>query len=263
MTVANNKKQGRYLLYLDILGFSELVKSRDIEDVYSTINQALETFKRWEDLNNQFKTIYFSDTFLFYQDPRGYGDWAFLDSYAIGGMLLSALLAKGIPARGAITFGEFEVRLDSSGDHQLYFGQALIDAYLAEKRENWIGISILESAWRPFEAHNPGNIDILASERVWIRRHDNVLLLNPFVKLRSWYEDDLIGEISTPYLGWDAPEFPNDILGFKFLRDRAADYVKNGDFSSKIALKYHGTLAFLKQVLGDDIYEWGARISHS
>jgi hypothetical protein len=62
------------------------------------------------------------DTFIFYQNPKGYGDWAFLDVYAIGGMILSALLAKGISARGAISFGELEVREDSSEKHQVYHG---------------------------------------------------------------------------------------------------------------------------------------------
>ncbi|MDD0995087.1 hypothetical protein M5G20_04290 [Pseudomonas sp. TNT2022 ID1044] len=91
--------QGRYLLFLDILGFSELVKTKSVQEVYAVVDNALQAFGRWEELNALFKTIYFSDTFVFYQDPKGYGDWAFLDVYAIGGMVLSALLAAGIPAR--------------------------------------------------------------------------------------------------------------------------------------------------------------------
>tara|TARA_R110000850_G_C9979393_1_gene465811 strand:+ start:3184 stop:3645 length:462 start_codon:yes stop_codon:yes gene_type:complete len=139
--------QGRYLLFLDILGFSELVETKGTEEIYAVIDSALEAFGRWEELNGLFKTIYFSDTFLFYQEPKGYGGWAFLDVYAIGGMVLSALLAAGIPARGAISFGEFEVQLDSTGRHSVYFGKALIEAYKAEQREKWIGITVLPSAW--------------------------------------------------------------------------------------------------------------------
>jgi hypothetical protein len=127
--------EGRYLLFLDILGFSQLVETRGSQEVYAIIEDALKAFGRWEELNGQFKTIYFSDTFVYYQEPKGYGDWAFLDIYAIGGMVLSALLAKGIPARGAITFGEFEVKFDATGRHQVYFGRALIEAYKAEELE--------------------------------------------------------------------------------------------------------------------------------
>ncbi|MBP6058889.1 MAG: hypothetical protein KA524_10850 [Nitrosomonas sp.] len=128
--------QSRYLLFLDILGFSELVETQSVEEIYAVIDDALNAFGRWEELNGLFKTIYFSDTFIFYQEPKGYGNWAFLDVYAIGGMVLSALLAKGIPARGAISFGEFEVKLDATGRHQVYFGKALIEAYKAEQRES-------------------------------------------------------------------------------------------------------------------------------
>lgn len=254
-------RHGRYVLFLDILGFSDLVESRGAEEVYETINKALAAFGRWEELNRLFRTIYFSDTFIFYQEPKGYGDWAFLDVYAIGGMILSALLARGIPARGAISFGEFEVRSDESAKHQVYFGRALIEAYRAEQKESWIGISILKSAWFPYENSNPGNIAAFQSERVWLMRNDDVLLLNPFIKLRGWHMYDLIGEIDAPYMQWNVPEFPNDILGFKFLRDQAAAYAAVGDFSGKVAIKYHSTIAFLKQVFGEELYEWGTRIS--
>lgn len=158
--------QGRYLLFLDILGFSELVETKSVKEVYAVVDNALQAFGRWEELNALFKTIYFSDTFVFYQDPKGYGDWAFLDIYAIGGMVLSALLAAGIPARGAISFGEFEVELDSSGRHQVYFGKALIEAYQAEQKEKWIGITILPSAWEAYDAANPGMIDVLPGRKL-------------------------------------------------------------------------------------------------
>jgi hypothetical protein len=254
-TAARNK--GRYLLFLDILGFSQMVETKNVEEIYSVIEDALGSFGRWEGLNGLFKTIYFSDTFIFYQEPQGYGSWAFLDVYAIGGMVLSALLAKGIPARGAISFGEFEVKLDTTGRHQVYFGKALIEAYKAEQSEKWIGITILPSAWKPYEAESPGTIDAFASEGVWLRRDDNVLLLNPFIKLRAWYSSALIGEVNKPYSQWSAPEFPNDILAFKFLRDQAATYAAKNDFASNAAIKYHTTICFLRNILGDDIYAWG------
>lgn len=248
---------GRYLLFLDILGFSELVETRSPYEVYAVIDNALKTFGRWEELNGLFKTIYFSDTFLFYQESKGYHKWAFLDVYAIGGMILSALLSANIPARGAISFGEFEVEFDSTGRHQVYFGKALIEAYKAEQREKWIGITIMPSAWTPFERDDPGIIDSFAREKVWSKRDDGVLLLNPFIKLRSWHISALIGEVDKPYSNWDAPEFPNDILGFKFLRDKAAFYTAKNDFTSPTAIKYHTTIRFLESILGKDLYAWG------
>lgn len=248
--------QGRYLLFLDILGFSELVETKSVKEVYAVVDNALQTFGRWEELNALFKTIYFSDTFVFYQDPKGYGDWAFLDIYAIGGMVLSALLAAGIPARGAISFGEFEVELDSSGRHQVYFGKALIEAYQAEQKEKWIGITILPSAWEAYDAANPGMIEAFARENAWRRRDDGVLLLNPLIKLRAWYDLARMGEVDKPYSKWDAPEFPNDILALKFIRDKASSYAAINDFTSPVAVKFHTSHDFLKSMLGDECYAW-------
>jgi hypothetical protein len=254
-------KNGRYLLFLDILGFSAIVSDRNADEIYALIDKALQAFDRWEKFNHQFRTIYFSDTFIFYQETKGYGDWAFLDVYAIGAMVLSALLANKIPARGSITFGEFEVRNDSTSKHKVYFGEALIEAYKSEKKENWIGIAIQPSAWIPYEESNKGTIKVYESERVWRIREDGVLMLNPFVRIRGWYEYDLIGEIDAPYMEWDRPEFPNDVQGFRFLHDKAKEFAQKGDFSSHEAVKYHSTIAFLQDVLGEDIYRWAEKIS--
>jgi len=246
---------GRYLLYLDVLGFSEIVETRTVEEVYAIIDEGLQAFDRWQRLNGLFRILYFSDTFIFYQEPKGYGDWAFLDVYAMGGMVLSALLAKGIPARGAITFGEFEVREDTTRKHQVYFGRALIEAYRAEQRERWIGITIERSAWQPFEDRNPGIVDTFASERAWLRRSDDVLLLNPLIKLRA-YSPHLYGDVSKPYRDWEAPEFPNDLKALQFIRDQVSYYAEQGDSSSKEAVKYIKTDAFLQTILDEGLYDW-------
>lgn len=63
--------RGRYLLLIDILGFSQLVRTKGSDEILGVINKALEAFNRWERLNGSFKTIYFSDTFLFYQEQQG------------------------------------------------------------------------------------------------------------------------------------------------------------------------------------------------
>ncbi|MFP0199042.1 hypothetical protein ACKJSM_28270 [Pseudomonas sp. PHC1] len=252
---------GRCLLFLDVLGFSQLVETKTVQEVYGVIDESLKAFGYWEKMNGLFKTIYFSDTFIFYQEPKGYANWAFLDIYAIGSMLLSALLAKGIPARGAISFGEFEVDLDTTGRHQVYFGKALIEAYKAEQSEKWIGITVLPSAWMPYEHSNPGSIASWEQERAWLKREDDVLLLNPFIKLRGWYDLYLVGDVPTPYSLYDAPEFPNDILAFKFIREQAEMYAVKNDFMSPAAVKYHITLNFLKRILGEEIYRWGEEAS--
>lgn len=53
MSTANvaDLSQGRYLLFLDILGFSQLVNTRGRDEVLGVINEALAEFDRWGRLN--------------------------------------------------------------------------------------------------------------------------------------------------------------------------------------------------------------------
>ena len=71
---------------------------------------------------------------------------------------------------------------------------------------------------------------------------------------------DLIGEILAPYTEWDTPDFPNEIRALQFLSQKAGNFARRGDFSGKIAVKYHATIAFLKDVLGEEVYEWVNKI---
>ncbi len=224
-------ENGRYLLFLDLLGFSDMVESESPDRIYKLVDEVLQDFNRWENLNNAFRTIHFSDSFILYQEPLGYGDWAFLDAYALGGLLFCSMLAKGIPAKGAISFGHFQVDKDSTNKHQVFFGKTLIEAYKAITNENWIGITIQPSAWKPYEKKNPGLVKMFEKEGKWRIRHDDVLLLNPFIKMRGGYEMDLIGEISAPYMEWDAPDFPNEIRALHFLRQKADHFASQGDYS--------------------------------
>lgn len=256
-------EKGRYLLFLDLLGFSDRVESQNPNQIFKLIDEVLQDFTRWENLNKFFRTIHFSDSFILYQEPLGYDNRAFLDVYALGGFLLCSMLSKGIPVRGAISFGDFQVNKDSTNKHQVYFGKALIEAYKATINENWIGITIQPSAWKPYENRNPGLVKIFEREGNWRIRDDGVLLLNPFIKMRGWHEMDLIGEIYAPYMEWDAPDFPNEIRALRFLRQKAEDFASQGDFSGQIAVKYHATIAFFKDVLGEEVYEWAGQICDS
>lgn len=253
--------EGRYLLFLDILGFSEITKTKRSAEILKIISKAFEEFDRWGKLNGSFQTIYFSDTFLFYQTTTGYHKSYFLDIYAIGAFVLTALMAEGIAARGAIAFGGFEVWDTSDGKHQAYFGTALVDAHEAERKEGWIGITILPSAWEPFELNDSGIVDCFANEGVWIKREDKVLLLNPFLKLRGWYIDDQVEKIPVPYLKWDAPEFPNEIRAFHFLKETSESFAEKGDFTGKVASKYHNTMTFLRHVFGEELYAWACKLA--
>jgi len=253
--------EGRYLLYLDILGFKEIVKERSPKEVYGVVDHVLQVCAHREALIRDFRTIYFSDTIIFYQKPVGWGRWAFCDVYAIGGMIWAALAAAHIPSRGAISFGEFTVEADSAGRHEIFFGNALIEAYDTESAEehcDWIGLTICPSAWQAMEYMEPGVVDCLASEGRW-RKVGDVLRLNPFMKLTGSYIDYQIGEISCPLAQWDVPEFPNDVKAFHFIAEQSL----NQQLPEKDAQKYKHTASLLAEMLGSACVEWANRACRS
>lgn len=255
-------KTGRYVLVLDILGFRKMVEDGQANRAAEVINATLKHCHRWERINGAFTTISFSDTVLFYQEPQGFEDWAFLDAYALAAMILTALLAEGIPARGAIAFGELIVRRDDDNRHEIFCGRAFNEAYDTQEHEKeWIGIVICRSAIEPFEMFNPGASETIGKEGRWQQRRDGSLLLNPFIKLDGTYLEDQIGEITVPYDQWNAPDFPNELRAFRFLVNTARKFECQGDLTSPIAIKYHKTVMFLREILPEGCFEWAERAS--
>jgi len=233
----------KYLFYLDILGFKNLIKEKSPEDIYKIIDKCLDIYYSWEKLNELFSTLYFSDTIIFYQTSEENKQTAFLDIYGIAGLIYSRLLAEGIPVRGAITFGEFNVKQDSKGKNIIYFGDALIEAYDLEKKEEWIGIIISNLAYKDIDN---SIIEAFIRENVFEKREDGCLLLNPFCQIRSLYfGENAYEEAGEMYL--------DELKAVKYLLYKEKEYALKApcrEFS-----KYSNTVAFLKRIMKDGIFE--------
>jgi len=257
-------KKGRYVLYLDILGFKQIVRTRPAREVYEIVDKVLSEFHLRGSRIRDFRTLYFSDTIIFYQDPVGWGSWAFADVYAIAGLAWAALAAHEIPCRGAISFGGFFVELDSNEQHSIFFGEALIDAYETESHESnseWIGVTLCPSAWQAVEYVEGGMIDVLAAEGRFLRV-DERLWLNPFMKLPGWFVDYQIGEITDGDLAtWDAPDFPNDVKALEFILNRHEHHQQSTDSTDRIAAKYETTSRIFTELLGTECVDWARRIA--
>lgn len=121
----------RFLLYIDILGFTEMVRKdpRKVARVYSILD-SLNVHR-----HNSFKTIVFSDTVLVYNakspandEDRRYLVW-YLTEFAED--LHHRLIGQDIYFRAALVAGDF---FHYELNHvECFFGSALITAYLAEK----------------------------------------------------------------------------------------------------------------------------------
>jgi len=130
----------RFLLYIDILGFSEMTRRepRKVARTYAILD-SLNVHK-----HHAFKTIVFSDTVLVYNpvlptsdDDRNYLVW-YLIEFAED--LHHRLTGQDIFFRAVLTSGEFS---HYPLEHiECFFGEALINAYLREKEIPSIGLFI-------------------------------------------------------------------------------------------------------------------------
>ena len=125
----------KLFLYIDILGFKELIKSgENIYDLYNVIDELnVHT-------DNDFKCIVFSDTILVY------GNDFWLNAVNQGIMwliefsqdLFYRLIVKDIHFRAYVTFGEFEhYKLKNI---EAYYGDALVNCYEREKEIKCVGV---------------------------------------------------------------------------------------------------------------------------
>lgn len=128
----------RYFLYLDILGFSDLVKgnSDKINDLYEVIT-SLNAHN-----HSAFKVVVFSDTVIVYNVDGG--DTPEDSRYLVMFMcefvkdLMHRLTKRKIYFRSIITYGDF-THYELNGI-PCFFGNALIDAYNSEKEIKAIGL---------------------------------------------------------------------------------------------------------------------------
>lgn len=135
-------------MYLDFLGFTELIKDE---------SRAMDLFRIIDDLNAHkdanYKVIAFSDTLLIYNSLNPSDEWykkvelMYLIEFAQD--LLAQLIEKDIYFKAVITEGEFcHNRLKNI---DAYFGPALVDTHKVEKDLKGTGL-YLDSKLRGFNA---------------------------------------------------------------------------------------------------------------
>lgn len=124
-------------LYIDILGFSELIKSREkVYRLYQTIDSA----RIHHDSN--FNAIVFSDTIVAYNRHKNLSKKAkeveVMYLIELTQELFSRLIGTNIFFRAVITEGEFfHHKLENL---EAYYGAALVEAYRAEKKLSGTGL---------------------------------------------------------------------------------------------------------------------------
>ncbi len=128
----------KYLLYIDILGFENLVGASvaQVRRLYSIID-TLNVHR-----HQGFRAIVFSDTILVYNDfPLENDDahqYAAMFSCEFAQDLLIRLVGQNVFFRAVLEYGEFAH--EALRNVQSFFGPALIKAYKREKQLQAIGL---------------------------------------------------------------------------------------------------------------------------
>jgi hypothetical protein len=138
MEEQKRQAEERFLLYIDILNFSNLVAQEGkVEEVYEMINR-LNVHR-----HNVFNTIIFSDTILVYNrlQPRGLEEVRYIVMFLceFAQDLFYRLIGRDIHFRAYITCGDF-AHYPMENIKDVFYGGALVEAYQAEKRIQGTGL---------------------------------------------------------------------------------------------------------------------------
>lgn len=133
----------RFVCFLDILGFKDLVMRKSHDEIYNSLNEISKTKRLVEESVKDIESIgdaevyivSFSDSIVVFSKNDNLDNFYYF-LLAVRWLFTSAF-NKNIPMKGGFSHGE--VSLNKS--EQIYFGQPIIDAYLMEEDVNYMGIA--------------------------------------------------------------------------------------------------------------------------
>ncbi len=144
----------RYLASLDVLGFKNRLANQGLSGVFADYGalqvhlKGLGTkftvlgtlFNQTVGVTKQAPYVLLSDTLLLWCDADGD-----VESFiAVCGGLVADSVRRGMFLRGAVAFGE--TIIDPSTN--TFLGQPIVDAYLAETDQEWVGLALHPTAVR-------------------------------------------------------------------------------------------------------------------
>lgn len=124
--------------FLDIMGFKDLVARNSHLDVLDIMTKVSETIKKHikkEGLIKSYIATFSDSIVVFSQDHEQKSINSFILTMAY---LQRDLIKEGIPFKGAAAFGEVTCDIENS----IFFGQAVIDAYLLQEEVGYYGVVI-------------------------------------------------------------------------------------------------------------------------
>jgi len=132
----------RWVGYFDLLGVKQLFKTKGHISIFVALSSAIKKIKKrataWENVGYS----WFSDTFIVYAIDDSAQSFGAIDNLARWFFYFLITEGDGIPVRGAISCDSFY----ADRDNDLFFGEALIEAYEYGEAQDWIGLLLCPSA---------------------------------------------------------------------------------------------------------------------
>ena len=134
----------RFVAFLDIMGFKDRVARNDHNEILNELEVFQSNISQYVSYHREanVQLALFSDSILIYSQNDSIESLHALADITSHIMMYAILQDKPIPLKGAIAAG----RMTCNQTKQLYFGQALIDAYLLEENVKYYGVLVHHSA---------------------------------------------------------------------------------------------------------------------
>jgi hypothetical protein len=136
--VEPSNQSRRWVSYLDLLGFTELINTKDWVYIFSYYTRAIESCTAERGFGPVEKT-WFSDTFLLYTPDDSGSSFGAIE--ATTRWFMYFLITAGIPVRGAMSCAD----LYADKQNNVFFGKALVEAYRYGENQDWIGFILSPS----------------------------------------------------------------------------------------------------------------------
>ncbi|MDB5201713.1 MAG: hypothetical protein JWQ27_1122 [Ferruginibacter sp.] len=144
----------RFVGFIDIMGFKDMVARSTHEEIYQRMIKIDERIKlnttiNWGKSASQdlVRTTTYSDSIMIYSKNNDFDSAdAFFSAISA---LTNDLFLEGIPHKGSVSFGTMTI----DNENSIYFGQPLIDAYLLQEEISFYGIVIHSTAEKSLVEH--------------------------------------------------------------------------------------------------------------
>ena len=147
------KKITGFFGFFDILGYKHLNANNELNDLIQIFDELILDVDKEAvtmsglDKDQRFfpqpkvETLVFSDTIILYQvEPSKHSMIGVPQILYKSSLLLRIAFERGIPIRGAISYGEYYIH------KRCYLGKPVIEAYEQEKSQKWSGAILCKSA---------------------------------------------------------------------------------------------------------------------